>query len=180
MAANICVLGRAEKVSDVHNLLIYCRFSATWASANTQQTQLTQCSCVSLVTSRGSSQPKFSVRVHHEFWRCPSPLEVAQRSWGKPGPWRQLLWMKLSIQEGRTNPPAFIYLLFFNRANRLQILLPAGVNWLKCLPPFRFCTSIIPIFKPQDLYVLSTQASNSPYNPEGITLRAKLAKPCHI
>lgn len=106
-------LVEAEKVSDVHNLLIYCHFSVTWASADKQQTQLTQRSWMSLLTSRGSSQPKFPVRVHHEFWRCPSPLEVAQRSWGKPGPRRQLLWMKLPIRKGRTNPPAFIYLFGF-------------------------------------------------------------------
>lgn len=61
----------------------------------------------------------------------PSPLKVTQGCWGKPGPWRQLLWMELSIREGRINHPAFTYLsvyLFINRANGLQMLFVPSVK----------------------------------------------------
>lgn len=138
------------------------------------------------MTSRGSSQ--IFCEVHHEFWRCPSPLKVVQRSWGKPGPWRQLLWMKLFIREGRINPPVFTYLfvdLFINRANRLQILFVPGVNngW-RASRQQRLHSDIsnfaLPSFPSSNhstfSVVLPTQISNSPNNPEGITRPgAKLA-----
>lgn len=169
---------------------MYCHLSISQPNADEQPNP--QRSCMSLMTSRGSSQ--IFCEVHHEFWRCPSPLKVAQRSWGKPGPWRQLLWMKLSIRDGKINPPTFtcllVYLftcLFIYRANRLQILFLPGVNigW-SAFHQQRLHSNISNFALPslpssnlkQRLYVwLPTQVSNSPNNPEGITtLRAKLAR----
>lgn len=151
------------------------------------QTQLTQCFWIGLMTSRGSFQ--ISCEVRHEFWRCPSPLKVVQRSWGKPDPWRQLLWMKISIREGRINPPTFTYLficLFINRTNRLHILFLPGVNigW-SVSHQERLHSDIsnfaLPSFSSSNhrtfYVVLPTQTSNSPNNPEGRTTpKAKLTR----